>query len=357
MKKIGIVTITELDNFGNRLQNYALQEILKRKNFEVETIRNLIIYGNRKKKLYKITELLKGILRGNFKYRLGMVTKQRRFEDFDKKYFKFSRWKSTIDTIDEPLSTEYDYVIAGSDQIWNPYYPFNLDFNFLSFVEKEKRIAYAASFGVDSIPEEKQEQFKKWLEGMNHISVREFQGAKIFEQLTSKKCEVMPDPTLLLKKEEWLQIARKPKWFNKEEKYILKYFLGSDDEYRKILESLDDKYKELKIIDIHNAYDRKKFSITPDEFIYLINKSELMITDSFHGTVFSIIMQTPFVHSVRMESDVKTNSRIDSLFRMCQIKNDSLVCSEHLYDKKIDVITELQDKADDYLNRALEQGI
>ena len=88
MKKIGIVTITELDNFGNRLQNYALQEILKRKNFEVETVRNLIVYGNRKKKLYKITELLKGILRGNFKYRLGMVTKQQRFEDFDKKFLK-----------------------------------------------------------------------------------------------------------------------------------------------------------------------------------------------------------------------------------------------------------------------------
>ena len=129
--------------------------------------------------------------------------------------------------------------------------------------------------------------------------------------------------------------------------------MGSDDEYRKILENLDDKYKGLKIIDIHNAYDRKKFSITPDEFIYLINESELMITDSFHGTVFSIIMQTPFVHSVRKEGDVKTNSRINSLFRICQIKNDSLVCSEHLYDKKIDVITELQNKADDYLNRAL----
>ena len=356
MKKIGIVTITELDNLGNRLQNYALQEVLKRKNFEVETIRNLIIYGNRKKCLYKISELFKGIVKGNFKYRLGMVTKQHRFEKFDRKYFKFSKWKSTIDTIDKELCDEYDYVIAGSDQIWNPYYSFNMDFNFLSFVEKEKRIAYAASFGVDSIPKEKEEQYKKGLNGINYISVREYQGAKIVNKLTSKACEVMPDPTLLLDKSEWIKIEKKPKWLNNE-RYILKYFLGSDREYTDSIKKLRDDYKKLKVIDIHNIYDKKRFSITPDEFIYLIHKCELMITDSFHGTVFSIVMQRPFLHVIRKENNnVKTNSRIDSLFKMCKIENKELVCREHLDNKRVEILKELQKEANVFLDKALGIG-
>lgn len=356
MKKIGIVTITELDNFGNRLQNYALQNVLERKEYEVETIRNLITYGNRRKKLYKITELLKGIIRGNFKYRLGMICKQKRFEKFDKKYFKFAKGESTIDSIDEILAHEYDFVIAGSDQIWNPQCTFNFEFNFLTFVDKSKRIAYAPSIGVDKIPEDKKEQFKQYFMGIKYISTREFQGAKIVEELTGKKCPVMPDPTFLLDKEEWENIQKKPKWLDKNKKYILKYFLGNDVDYSNIVNGITDEYSGLDIIDINNVYDTKCYSITPDEFVYLINHCELMITDSFHGTVFSIVMQKPFIHSIRKEGKVKTNSRIDSLFRMLKIENDEFICTEHIGGTKIEIIKHLQNKANKYLNEALNQG-
>lgn len=356
MKKVGIVTITELDNFGNRLQNYALQEVLKSKGFNVETIRNLICYGERKKILYKPLQLGKGIIRKNFRYRLAKVSKQFRFERFDKKYITFAKECSTINTIDDKLVGKYNYLIAGSDQIWNPLFCFNYEFNFLTFDLPEKRIAYSASFGVENVPDEKKGVFKTWLSEMKKISVREYQGERIVYELTGKHCDVMPDPTLLLSREEWNLIAKKPKWLEENKKFILKYFLGSDENYKEILEQLHKnvQYKEYEIIDINNPFDIKSYSITPDEFVYLINACELMITDSFHGTVFSIIMQTPFVHSLRKGESVEMNSRIDSLFKMLEIKNEEFICREHLNNTKRELIKKLRKDADEFLDNALD---
>lgn len=331
MIKLGIVTITELDNFGNRLQNYALQTVLQNMGCEVETIPNYIAYKYRKNVIYKIMQIIINIIKPGSN-RLAKLYKQHRFEKFDKKYFKFSKYYSTIDYIAPELAKEYDFCIAGSDQIWNPNFLFNFDFNFLSFIEKDKRIAYSASFGVDDLPNKFEDSFKNWINGIPSISVREFEGKYIIKNLTGRDVQVLVDPSLLLTRQDWTDIEQKPKWICNQ-KYMLLYLLGNDDLLDEKLKQLYEKYpkyKDYQIIDINNFKKLREFSITPDEFIWLIDHSEIMITDSFHGTVFSILMKTPFLYMDRIDNNIPMSSRIKSLFRLLGINNNDIIYTEHI---------------------------
>ena len=354
--KVGIVTITELDNFGNRLQNYALQEILKSLGCDVETIPNYITYKYRKSKKYQLREFIHAIRVSNLKMK-SEILKQWRFERFDKKYFKFSKYYSTIDFISPELNESYDFFVAGSDQIWNPYFPFNREFNFLVFADIEKRVAYSASFGVDDIPEDKKDLYKDYLRGMKSISVREFAGQKIVNELIGITVPVLPDPTLLLSKSEWCKVEKKPRWVKNDEDYILTYYLGDTAERNELFGKLYSDfptYKNSKIIDINNIHNSKEYSINPSEFIYLIHHAKLMITDSFHGTVFSIIMKTPYITVARKDHGESMYSRIDSLYELLGLSSSKLICETHLSDQKhLDVLDEKKQEAIKYLQASL----
>ncbi len=324
--KVAIITITELDNFGNRLQNYALQETLKKMGADVETIPNLIVYGDRRKFSWKLKMLKKGIKENNKKY-LAELCKQYRFSRFDNKYFDFSEEYSTVEYIPKSLNEKYDFFIAGSDQIWNPHFTFNFDFNFLAFAEYEKCISYAASFGVQDIPNEKKDDFANYLNGIRKLSVREFAGGKIVRELTAREAEVLIDPTLLLSKEDWLRMAKKPFW-NQNKRYIITYFLGDISEREEVFEKISSEmpnFSDLKIIDINEINNLSYFSIRPDEFVWLISNAELVVTDSFHGTVFSVLMEVPFVSIERKGSRISMNSRIETLYGKLGLKDDSLI--------------------------------
>ncbi len=356
--RIGIVTITELENFGNRLQNYALQETLKSLGAEVDTIPNYITYKHRKNKKWQLEQFLKG-LKNRSRSQLSEIIKIKRFEKFDKKHFTFSKYYSEIDYIPEDLEAAYDYFVAGSDQIWNPVFPFNLDFNFLNFCSREKRIAYSGSFGVECIPEKYEEQITAYINGFPEISVREFSGRDIVQQLTGKDAHVLFDPTLLLDRTRWEKLSRKPKWLDPDKKYILVYYLGKTEALAKILEDAKKKNPELSsydIIDIHNKKLIKQYTITPDEFIWLIDHAGLMITDSFHGTVFSILMQTPFIHSLR-EGGVNMNSRIFSLFRELSLPFSEGIYTDHIDNPKLqETLQQGRTESISYLKSHLNHG-
>lgn len=347
--KVAIVTITELDNFGNRLQNYALQETLKLYGCEVETIPNYVVYKYRKSLKWKTKLFLKWVLEKNTKNGSELV-KNIRFSAFDKKYIKFSRDYSTLNYITPNLDTHYDLFITGSDQVWNPTFIFNFDFNFLRFAAPEKRIAYAASFAVDDLPDNKKELFRNYINGMRAISVREFAGAKIVETITDKHAEVVLDPTLLLTKEDWEKIEKKPRWVG-DQKYILLYYLGRTEGRSQLLNNIyisHPEYKKLEIIDIHDYNQIRKYTIRPDEFIWLIHNAELVITDSFHGTVFSLLMETPFVSNQRDDNYASMNSRVESLFVMMGIEKDS---SDIIFSRNINGI---QDKLNQWRKKSLD---
>ena len=153
------------------------------------------------------------------------------------------------------LIQKYKYFIAGSDQVWNPIYINDMDKYFLTFAKKEQRISYAASFSCPDIPEQYKLKYRDWIKGMSRISVREETGANIIKNLVGIEVPVLLDPTLLLSREKWISISKKPK--NKPKVgYILTYFLGRiDKKNKRYIESIA-KEKKMKIIRLADIKDR-----------------------------------------------------------------------------------------------------
>lgn len=323
MLKIAIITLDGHGNYGNRLQNYALQEFLKSLS-EVSEVKTIWYEKNTylpEVNIFNKKNILKYIINRNdmrkyieYDYAKDCIREYniKKFSD------KFIDIKYDYN-IKSNLNEEYDYFIVGSDQVWNPYYEGYFKEKFLQFAPSSKRIAYAASFGVTDIPKEKELLFKKVLLDMKEISVRENEGKKIVGDLINKDVSVLVDPTLLLTKEKWQKIQKKPEWYN-EEKYILTYFLGKEVE---ILKSIA-KRKKLKIINLMDKSNIDIYVSRVEEFIYLINNAELVCTDSFHGTVFSIILNTPFL-SIRRNDEMDMNSRLSTLLSLFKFKDRYIV--------------------------------
>ncbi|PNR91840.1 hypothetical protein HWHPT5561_06585 [Petrotoga sp. HWH.PT.55.6.1] len=331
-KKIGIATLTNYFNYGNRLQNYALQEILKPYSKEVETLvipKNSTSSRRTKhyiKKLFsqplsKTAKTFASKINWKIKYLTNkdiLIERERRFKDFSQNYIKERHFRSLYET--NEISDEFDYVFTGSDQVWNPYFIKNREqYYFLQFVEEEKRIAYAPSFGISEIPQEVKQKYKEWLSSIPYISVREKEGARIIKELTGRDVPVLVDPTLLLNKEEWIKIAKEHK--NKpKSKYLICYFWGKIPKERKtLIKRIAEKYN-LQIINIANLSDKKTYTADPSEFIDYINSASLVLTDSYHGSAFSILMETPFFVFERIGGP-SMYSRIRTLLEKTKLKN------------------------------------
>lgn len=328
MKKVGIVTITGGANYGNRLQNYAMQTVLKKLGYNPYTIRK----ADEKQ---TIGNILKKCVKHCTHYKYTTLDKRiEEFEKFNKKYINFSKKYIVSDDYNVNLCNEFDGFVCGSDQIWNPNYKMNTGSHFLSFAKNKKKIAVAASFGVDKITQEDEGRFSVWINELDAISVRENSGKEICKNITDKKVQVLIDPTLTLSSEEWNQIAEKPKNITND-KYIFCYLLGKYDAAftDRIKEYADEQNKKVVFLeDIWRksgiASDRE-FIYGPSEFVWLIKNSDLVITDSFHATVFSIIFNKRFLVVPREKENNDMSSRFVSLFDMFDIKN-------HIYNSEED---------------------
>ena len=211
-----------------------------------------------------------------------------------------------------------DYYVCGSDQIWNPDLGGD-GFYFANFAEKNKRVAYAASFGVETLPEKMAVDYTEYLKGMSHISVREHAGAALIKELVQKDVPVVVDPTMLLSREEWLPMMKKPTYPLKE-RFMLTYFLGgySDDAQNYIKKVAQE--HDLQIVSLNSmCKDCYWFGTGPSEFLWLIENAAVVCTNSFHGTVFSIIMNTPFINFRRGSKTNSMHSRIETLLRTMQL--------------------------------------
>lgn len=306
MKKVGIFTIYDEDNYGNRLQNFAVQEILKTYGFEVETIKY------------------------NIDYTLSIVKSGKRldfFREFNKNinFAPDNLIMSQNSIIKEDLNKRYDYLIIGSDQIWNySYKALFSDKVYGSFVDKEKRISLSASIGVNFLPQiqERYEVSKKYLNEMHAISVREYAGKELIKQICGREdVEVLVDPTMLISQEKWKSIMNKPDMIDNNKAFILKCFLGELNENdNKILEEFA-KIHNYEIIDIGNK-NSKYYDIGPKEFLYLENNAKLIVTDSFHSCVFSFLFHTPLMIYKRVQEDENNMySRMETLIKKFDLKN------------------------------------
>jgi hypothetical protein len=332
-KRIGIVTLPGYFNYGNRLQNYALQETLKELGFDVETLvvpKPPVARTNENKFFSKIKrasqlpphEIYKRVMRKYDIYKRVMrkytlytnrENIRRRtdiFRDFSRNYLN-ERFVENPDETLESVGNHYDYLITGSDQVWNPHFTKGLEhLYFLTFTEPEKRIAYAASFGITDLPEYFKEMIKPWLSDMKAISVREDSGAQIVKDVAGRDAEVLLDPTLLLSKQKWLEIAKVPQKPNGD--YILTYFLGKKPKEAVQLISRISREKKLPVINLADLKDKQAYQTGPAEFVDYINSASAVFTDSFHGVAFSVLLETPFVVYERIGS-LSMYSRIETL--------------------------------------------
>ncbi len=160
------------------------------------------------------------------------------------------------------------------------------------------------------MPDEYKERYKKWLSVIPYLSVREESGAKIVKELTGRDVPVLIDPTLMLTKEKWLSIAREDP-YKPDRPYLLTYFLGKvPKETRKKIKKIA-RDNNLEIVKLADIRDKKRYIACPSEFIDYINSAALVCTDSFHGSVFSILMETPFIVFERVGTVMY--SRIETL--------------------------------------------
>ncbi len=353
-KKIGIITLIDR-NIGNRLQNFALQEFLVDKGYDVETI------GWREYNRAKI--VIKSLLKNVYL----KINRWKKSYNYTWDIFDLNiNWSPVIipyqaENISSEIKKRFDFFVVGSDQVWNPNFYYYVPRAFLKYADDKQKVSYAGSFGVSDVPEEHKEEYKIWLSKFKALSVREEAGSEIIKNLTGRDAVVSLDPTMLISKEKWIQIAQKSKYRVKE-KFVVKYFLG--DNAKEYNEFIEKKAKELdaKIIDILNFEDT--WIIGPAEFIYLYVNAEAAFVDSFHGTVFSILFNKPFAVFDRIGTTGtgNMNSRIDTLLKTFDLENHRILKVDEINSITMDfdpnktekILSEKRKEASEYLDFALK---
>lgn len=290
--KIGIVTQPLHNNYGGLLQNYALQQVLKRMGHEVKTLDFVYKQTFIKYVLSSCRHILAVIIKGRklslLPYREFPTVRMELMDDFVRKHIKTTR---TIHAYTpEVVKEEYfDAVITGSDQVWRPMYNVYLEDMFLKFVpDHVHKIAYAASFGVDNC-EYKPRQTKKCrklAKRLRMISVRELSGINLCKHHLQVDATKVLDPTILAGVEAYNPLLLDCG----EKKFLFAYVLDITPEKKEFVEQMA---KENNLEPrIYGADQNAQLSV--EEWVSMIAHATMVITDSFHGTVFSILYHKNF---------------------------------------------------------------
>lgn len=322
-KRYGILTINDTaSNYGNRLQNYALETLLSGYG-TATTIQHYLdaADGGSLAKISarrNLSEVKKAVLGhvpnpANLEYR-------RRWEElkFTAKYIG----KSPV-TISQakglsPNGRDLDKIVLGSDQVWNDRHLSQADLKIRlgMFAPSERVMSYAASFGVDHVREENKGIFRLALERMSMIGVREFRAKELVEELSGRKATVVLDPTLMVPAEQWRTITRG--FVPQGERYVLTYFLGGISKERGAAIEAFAKAHGCTVRRILDPSDPGTYIAGPQDFVELFSKAAYVCTDSYHACCFSLLFDKPFRVFARegIKRNDKMNSRMETLFRL-----------------------------------------
>lgn len=322
-KKIAIITLYDNMNFGNRLQNYAVQRYLENLGFSCVMSPSLKWLDRNEPALINLCRRMAHSMIQLLPDKIGKLReiKERRerwnyMDTFTKEYIHMDIGINGRRRMSQEVKKQYDYFTTGSDQVWNcwRYDIPELNYFFLTFADRSQRITFAPSFGVSEIPKILRKTYKRGIFGFDRLSVREERGKEIIRELTGKEATVLLDPTMLIDTSEWMKILKRPAQYrdSMHEKYILLYSLGQmpkdvkENAYRLGSEM------GMETIDLMDSRGNYYTHTRPDEFLYWIYHAKLVVTDSFHGSIFSILFGRPFV--VFDRTDLKTmGSRLDTL--------------------------------------------
>lgn len=373
MKKIGIITIHKIPNHGSVLQAYALQKACAGLGYNVEIIDYL--FPNRFQSEQPANEepddhltLKEKFLKYAFAF---SILKQRKgIQSFVKRYMNLT--KREYIHPNELKSTEFDYdiYISGSDQIWSPFHckgdtSFLLDFA----PDNSIKLSYASSFGKANVPDRYISDYRRCLNRYNHLSVREESGASLVEEITGKRPEVVLDPTLLLDATQWNEIAKQKRIVK--DKYILCYFLNYSFKAHPYVERIADEIHQqtgYKIVwairppkRLINKHTHFEVGASPEDFLALIRDAEIVLTTSFHGTVFSLNYGRPLLSIVADKSS--SDNRQVNILKMVGLESNILSIHDSIpYYKVADYdtskvaarLSELREESMNYLVKALE---
>ena len=353
MKRIAILTFIKTGNYGGDLQSFALQKKISSMGYNVEVINQLrptnkeFIKSNDFKQIYIFDDKIskKGKFNSIVSNFLNKLFSLFLFKRNKKKEERFASFENHINLTKQIFynynqlydsNLDYDIYIVGSDQVWDFNNSFSVEPYFLTFVKGKKKISYAASIGHSVIPESVQFIYKKWLEDFDFISTREEKAAELLNKITGREIKTVLDPTFLLTKEEWGKYAMNGEMYiNKP--YLLIYMLSESEYIIKLAKYIAD-LKKLQIIrimsktwtinsihGIQNIYDGG-----PWEFINLFKNASFVITNSFHGTAFSINFNIPFF-SVPKKNN-KVNSRFLNILDKLNLSNRLIYDGDDLPD-------------------------
>lgn len=324
--KVALIPLAyDMHNFGGSLQFYALQKAIIDMGIDCYILQvndDRVLCESNDLKLWKriawyiYERLNKYKSKKEYLYRVNTLCERRKkFSLFKQKYYV-----ETVNINDIDLYS-FDAVISGSDQIWNPMFARRRCF--LEFVPDDiNKIIYAASMGCESMTDYQKSCFKPLVERIDHISVREKSAKRILDEFI-EGCDisVQVDPTLLLLKNDWENIAVDVSNIVGNKNYIFTYFLGNYSKQKDIISDFAKKHNLIIVnipfasgetIDNENFGDIQYVNASPDEFIGFIKNAEYIFTDSFHGCVFSIIFEKEFFAYKRNNSS-KMMGRIETL--------------------------------------------
>lgn len=332
-EKLGILTFHRAQNYGAVLQAYALSECInqmgkydaevidyKSKDIE-DTYKPFHVVGDK-----TIKNIIIMLLTAN-----ASRIKKIKFDQFRNKYLKMSEKSYTRNEIAD-ISNQYSTFITGSDQVFNDVCAGFDPTYFLDFVnDSSKKNSYAASFGFSKIPDDKVDIYKQRLQDFNRLSVRENAAKEIVRELLNRNAEVHIDPTFLLNQKEWEKLAVKPK----EEKYILIYLLQPTETIFEHVRKLS-KITGCKPILMHlhffkNNGIKQVTTASPEEYLGYFKYADYIVTNSFHGTAFSIIFHKKFMTEYQTTAAAR-NSRQENLLKTFGLL-DRVVSKEHEIDE------------------------
>ncbi len=369
-KKIDVITLHRIVNYGSVLQAYATQYILEKLGYKVEFIdyypERMHMLGMLKRIKNKSERLKKNIF-----FRMAARTvmfpsyilRFTVFKSFIKKHLNLTKKVYKTEEDLEKDIPDADVYCTGSDQVWNTGWNERIDYPFfLKFVpENKKCISFSASFGKSKLEDWEKEETKQLLSKYSYLSMREKSGVDIVKNLGFDNAINVVDPTLMLNREEWNKLASDK---YKNEDYIFVYNLNRNKKIDMYVQNLA-KDKNLKIYyvsySLHEFYKKGKMkcNVKVEDFLALIKNAKYVVTDSFHATAFSINFNTQFM----IVFPEKYSTRVKNILEITHLENRIVKNTEDvsLSDNKIDfkeaneILKNQRKIAKDFINRSLEE--
>lgn len=307
--KVGILTFPNSPSLGCSLQMFALYTKAKELGADAE----IIMYSpkglihNRRKPSTRKQRIQAPVIK------MFLKNPRPSFQQFEAQMHRFPDVVIRTSEEMEALASRYDRIIVGSDQVWNPAITDrNLNYYLKFSPDFDRNASYAPSFGIDEVVEDK-EEIARLLKNIKYLSAREIQGQQIIKTLTDRDVPLVLDPTMLLQNSVWSEQEKPVQQFRKP--YVLYYTIKPSPRLREYAERFAKANGCILVTlggRLREYFDPTKhcvFGTGPGEFLSLVRDAEVVITNSFHGTVFSILYHKKF----KVEYSSDTNSRLTNL--------------------------------------------